>query len=94
MKTKLKQMIAVMQEYSSGGRIQILRPGDPWVDWDRYRAPHWNWFKYDYRIKPREPREWWINGKLGHMDEHVSVEGLRISNGPIPGWVRVREVIE
>lgn len=85
--------IAVMQAYERGEEIE-WRPseciGHPWQS-PPCSGPAWGWSNTDYRIKPREPREFLIRhnpktgATLGHME------------GPIGGgWesILVREVIE
>ena len=50
----LKQQIAVMQHFLNGGEIECARIG---VDnaWTSTVNPSWNWYHYQYRIKPAKP---------------------------------------
>lgn len=45
-------MIAVMQAYADGKKIEIGYRGSGWTD---VEEPSWDWINYDYRIKP-EPK--------------------------------------
>ncbi|WP_440984947.1 hypothetical protein ACQHIH_16175 [Xanthomonas sontii] len=52
------EMIEVMQAHERGQELELFMDGV----WRKlYIPPSWNWSKYDYRIKPREPRVIWIN---------------------------------
>ena len=50
----LKQQITVMQHFLNGGEIECARIG---VDnaWTSTVNPSWNWYYYQYRIKPAKP---------------------------------------
>ena len=50
MKT-VHEMIQIMYAYERGEKIQFLNRYNAWEDTDN---PTWNWFTYDYRIKPKE----------------------------------------
>lgn len=45
-----KEMIEVMQAYEDGKTLQTFTCGT-WVD---VECPAWNWYEYDYRIKPEK----------------------------------------
>ena len=49
-----REMIAVMQAYADGKKIQIADKGSK--DWADYGTgePVWDWDAFDYRIKPEE----------------------------------------
>lgn len=52
----IDEMIAVMQAFKEGKKIEIRREGDDeGDDWVDICCPKWNWHGYDYRVKP-EPK--------------------------------------
>jgi len=101
-KTRLRYQIAVMQAAADGKEIQ-RGPGrsstNPWVDADN---PAWDWSMFDYRVKPREPREFFINdyfcnylGGTQGSAVYLTPEAARRGGGKSSmGVVKVREVIE
>ena len=50
----LKQQITVMQHYLNGGEVEFVRIGSN-SDWAIAKNPGWNWYHYQYRIKPAKP---------------------------------------
>ncbi|WP_017907545.1 hypothetical protein [Xanthomonas sp. SHU 199] len=63
------EMIEVMQAFERGDEVEIRRLGRP--DWEpmiKTSIPVWNTSKFDYRIKPREPRVIWVNEYTGNGD--------------------------
>jgi len=51
-----KEMIAVMQAYEEGKKIQckyLREEEDCWCDCN---IPHWNWHVFYYRVKPEEEK--------------------------------------
>ena len=90
--------IEVMQAFLDGAEIQVcLLDGMGWID-NAPPSPEWNWRGCLYRIKPPEPREWWIN--VYHKEDmscraHPSKERAERSHSRLrTGCVKVREVIE
>ena len=57
----LKEKIAVMQHFEQGGSVQCCRAvaiyGNTWQD---TTCPSWDWDNWIYRIKPKEPRSFWL----------------------------------
>ncbi len=49
-KEKTKAAIAVMQAYVDGAEIECCPVED--CVWEFVRCPVWNWYRYDYRVKP------------------------------------------
>lgn len=50
-----REMIAVMEHFDRGGKVQLKFTGDHY-DWkDCIHSPTWDWVDFDYRIKP-EPK--------------------------------------
>ena len=56
----LKEKIAVMQHFEQGGEIEVNNIQDPSPYWVRCYCPCWQWDKCVYRIKPKEPRSFWL----------------------------------
>lgn len=75
----------VMLAHANGEKIQTRRhDGDD--AWQYTASPLWNWYQHDYRIKPKEPRRWWIN---------PAANGLcSCFDKPTPGCVEVVEVLK
>jgi len=74
-----KEMIAVMQAYIDGKKIQIADKGCK--DWENYIGePLWDWDTFDYRIKPEEKPKKMTNRQLAEWlakgnGEHSYGEG-------------------
>lgn len=51
-----KEMIAVMQAYEEGKKIQCRDSWKEGLCWHDICEPSWNWYNYDYRIKPEEEK--------------------------------------
>lgn len=51
-----KEMIAVMQAYEEGKKIQYRLRGDSASTWRNAVCPCWDWRTFDYRIKPEEEK--------------------------------------
>ena len=62
MDKELARKIAVMQACADGKKIEFREPnidGDPWKDCRV--SPIWDWYVFDYRVKPAPPKSLWIN---------------------------------
>lgn len=98
----LQEKIAVMQAAAEGKTIQT-RYHSSTADW-RDCSPLWDWDAYDYRVKPREPREFWINKPITTKgiccyiyDTEDSARSKTISRGGYSldfETIHVREVIQ
>lgn len=55
------EMIAVMQAYADGKKIEFL--GREWEVnvWEECTSPLWDWTNFDYRIKPEQEYRPYIN---------------------------------
>lgn len=93
MKT-LQEKIAVMQAAADGKEIQFRRYSNlTWID----TVPEWDWYTYDYRVKPREPKVIYVNEyTTGEHIGHGSAEAATSWDGPyvVRKAVKYREVIE
>lgn len=92
---KTEEMIAVMQAHVRGEAIQCRnkRSAEAWRD----PTPEicWNWPSVDYRIKPREPREWTLGAPVSQGFHPQSLTAYPYGGGEISaGAIHVREVIE
>lgn len=105
MKT-LAEKIAVMQAAERGEVIEMkclrLQNHHKWQA-PKHSAPQWNWAKFDYRVKPKEPREFYVYiskvGILGDKNCPASyfIRHARADIGrdeTIWEEIKVREIIE
>lgn len=95
MKTLLEK-IAVMQAFADGKEIQRERNGSNagFISDDR---PQWDWYTYDYRVKPREPKVIYVNEydsheHIGHPSKELAVN--RVGPFVVRKAVKYQEVIE
>jgi hypothetical protein len=59
---KPEEIIAVVTAFKEGKQIEYKFCGE--AEWDTCPAPSWDFFTFDYRVKPeapKRPREWWVN---------------------------------
>lgn len=55
-----KEMIKVMKAFAKGEKIECrYLTGKNSDEWELTPGPIWNWGKFDYRIKPKEPEIDW-----------------------------------
>ena len=85
---------ALIHAWADGKKIEYLGETGKWILCGP--SPMWDWHT-EYRIKPRELREWWVavrfDGQLEHRLYGTEQEALAIySNGM--GTIHVREVME
>lgn len=52
---KIKQQAAVMLAFAEGKKIEVRNKA--YGDWRQIFSPVWDWFNYEYRIKPKLPRK-------------------------------------
>lgn len=56
-----KEMIAVLQHFEAGGKVQFIsRRSGSGLGWEDVVYPTWNFYDFEYRIKPN-PLELWVN---------------------------------
>lgn len=81
----VKEMIAVMQAYDGGARIQVRTrgAGGTWIDVD---VPSFDWFSQEYRAKPVSPDEinWSeVHEQYNFMARDQSGDAYVFSKAPI-----------
>lgn len=58
------EMIAIIEAHKNGKTIQfsplIGNRCDSWGNYRKGDTPSWDFSKFKYRIKPREPRRWFM----------------------------------
>lgn len=54
------EKIAVLQAHKAGKEIQYKSNWESGSFWRTKPIPHFNFFDFDYRVKP-EPQEFWVN---------------------------------
>lgn len=81
MKT-IEEMIAVMQAYADGKKIQLL-VGEHWKDIEH---PDWNWDYDDYRIKPEGRCEYrpYYNSDEFAEDQKTHGPYIKLKSIPAP----------
>ena len=58
----IDHMISVLQAFKEGKMIQVRRRSNDAGDWVGVEGgTAWDWHTFDYRIKPAEPRRFWLN---------------------------------
>lgn len=92
---ELRRCAQVMLDAADGKAVETRMRGT--TSWAPTPAPAWNWGEFDYRIKPREPREFWMNdygtydgGKPWSSKEEA--DGYAMSHRV--GIIHLREVLD
>jgi hypothetical protein len=84
-----KQAISVMQDWLNSATVECrLLVNDPikpgyWVTMLENESPSWNFVTHEYRIKPKEPREFWIPEDMisdAWHDDGLSIEVREITD--------------
>lgn len=87
--------LAVMQAFKDGAEIEWARRYEAPKIWARcVVAPSWDWEQCDFRIKPREPREFAIAIPLDGRTPHVVPAGGGVYSRHAYAFIKVREVLE
>ena len=94
---KTKKIIEVMQAYVDGAEIQQIGECKSGYSSSPVFHPRWGWNNSlkEYRIKPKEPREFWIqaddlpqSGTFGVRAYVTNVQGYQLEP-----HIKVREVL-
>lgn len=84
--------IAVMQEFERGHKVQFKKS---WMEkYEDAAEPTWDWSAGDYRLKPREPREFAIAIPLDGRTPHVVPADGGVYSRHAYAFIKVREVLE
>lgn len=51
----IKEQIAVMQGFANGKEIEFRAPNEINDRWEKAETPLWDWYNFEYRIKPEPP---------------------------------------
>lgn len=63
-----KEIIAVVQHFDAGGKVQVKSINPHITKWEDTDHPLWDFVNQVYRVKPK-PLEWWCNiDKNGYPD--------------------------
>jgi hypothetical protein len=89
-KEETKKAIEVMQAYVDGKEIEYL--GDASWGPTRLTGPLWDWATTEYRIKPQEPRVFWLYSGSIYVNGDVADATWRRCGGEKP--IKVIEVLE
>ncbi len=87
------EMIAVIQAHKEGKALQA-RSKTPTASWCEASIPDFNFYDYDYRIKP-QPFECWVNVYYGEgiMSFRSKSEALTYSKEASLAAIHMREVL-
>lgn len=87
-----KKAIEVMQAFVDGKTVQVSAA----AGWESTPTPCWSWDICEYRIKPAEPKNIWVNEYKNFTYLHESAEDANKNAGPtaVRKAVHYREVIE
>lgn len=93
-----ERRLEVMKAYEGGADIQFIHHhqcvGFSSADWLGVSAPTWEWYKYNYRVKPAKPREFWIyNAKTPDASSYVEGYEGEDEGYVAAGWIHVKEVL-
>ena len=67
-----EERIAVMQAFEAGYDIDYIETTNSDDTWTNCGVPAWNWIKFDYRIRPKEPEIDWSKVAI---DTPVLIDG-------------------
>lgn len=82
-----ESIILLMGALLCGTEVQYRRGSNKWEDFEPENARHYSdILEYEFRLKPVEPREWWI-------PQPMDVACLATTK-KIVGGIHVREVME
>lgn len=94
----IDDMIAMLQAAKDGKAFQarVKHSNDPWVD---CRFPSWNFEEFEYRVKPAEPEEFYVNiyadGSIGRSWRcKDAAEQAKDLARTVSRTIKVREVLE
>ena len=94
---RAKKLLPIIEHFANGGEVQILRLSGIWTD---LCDPVWGDDSSEYRIKPDDPLECWVNyypKSKPEMILHTSEErarGYAMKRKPSRIAVHMREVTE
>lgn len=89
----LQEKIAVMQAAEAGKEIEWSIKHK--AIWRLATGPCWDWLNYDFRVKPREPRKFYVNeidGNLSinhHETESDAKEATMARNARVINFIEV-----
>lgn len=96
-----KEMIDVIRAAELGHPIQSRPKDRPAQDWGNIAEPSWDFYHWDYRVKPEppKPREWWLLIDNGGRATHIALsqrEAVDRSYSGSPKYtvIKVQEVLE
>ena len=90
-----KEIIAVVQHFDAGGKVQVKSINPHITKWEDTDHPLWDFVNQVYRRKPK-PLEWWCNvNESGKADgyTYISLEHARQYRATDERTVHMREVL-
>lgn len=91
-KEETKKAIEVMQAYVDGKEIEYLW-GASWNP-TQLKSPIWDWASVEYRIKPQEPRVFWLYNGYYYTIEAQANRAYEAGGGGGEKPIKVIEVLE
>lgn len=100
----IKEMIAVMQAYEDGEKIEYREIGVG--NWESVSHPCWNWSVNEYRVKPEpkyvpyddvsevEKDKWVKSNRNGKLYRILKLDPIDNSVGLYCGWATLEELFE
>ena len=96
----IDRMNAVMQAFKEGEAIQSRNRTHEFSDWDDVAGSNmWDWYTFDYRIKPAEPRRLWLNwypalGRLSSAFYDSREEAASVARHEVSQQIEFVEVVK
>ena len=96
----IDHMIAVLQASKEGKMIQSRHRSYESSDWiDVAGSNMWDWYTFDYRIKPTEPRRLWLNwypalGRLSSAFYDSREEAASVARVEVSQQIEFVEVVK
>lgn len=88
------EMIAVIEHHKKGGKVQCSKRTLVRPEWFDAPGPTWNFYEYDYRIKPEPVERWAVETSAGHLLFYRSKVDADNTLNNLHGAVRVLKMRE
>ena len=86
------EMIAVIQHHKNGGKIEVRYRGGR--IWEADENPLWNFYCFDYRIKPEPVEMWAVEWESGNITYYLSKKSAEEDFKEMSGTVRMFKLKE
>jgi len=91
-KAETEKAIKVMQAYADGKEIQFKRENSqkPWKDFKPGSEPIWDWYLFEYRVKPEPIVRW---AALSRNNEVIVIYRTK-KEAELSSWDRIVKLME